>query len=86
MFYVVRIDEARVVTAWKHTTLVSCVKRSFDCRGYGACLAADAERIAILIFNDDNGIAVTTQAFYGLEWQARTAIAVFECRLSHLTI
>ena len=61
------IDKARVVTARKHTTLVSRSQGTLDRRGYGTRLAANAEWIARLVFNDDNGIAVTTQAFHGLD-------------------
>ena len=63
VFYVVGIDEARVVTTRKHASSVSCPQRSFDRRGYGTRLATHAEWIAVFVFNNDNGIAVTTQAF-----------------------
>ena len=57
---VMGIDEARVVATRKHTALVSCSQCTFDRRGYGASLAANAEWIALFVFNDDNCIAVTT--------------------------
>ena len=81
VFYVVGIDEAPVVATWKHTSLVSRSQRAFDRRGHGARLAANTERFALLVFDDDNGIAVTTQAFDGLNWQARAAITIRECRM-----
>jgi hypothetical protein len=57
---VVGIDKARVVAAGKGTAFVSGSKRSFD-RGWdGTSLATNTQWLARLVFDNDNGITVTT--------------------------
>jgi hypothetical protein len=61
------IDKARVLAAGERTALVPGHKGSFNGRRYAAGLAADVQRLAVLVFAKNNGMTVTAQPFDTLD-------------------
>ncbi len=75
------IDKAFVVTAGKGTSFVPGLKGTFDRRRYGAGLATDVQRLAVLAFTKDNRMAVTTKSFDAFDRETGTTVAIGQRRL-----
>ena len=58
-----RIDKAFAVAARECATLVPGHQRTFNGRWHGAGFATDIQRLAFLVFTDDNRMTITTQSF-----------------------
>ena len=75
-----RIDKPRVPAARKNAAFVSCLKRPFDRCRHGASLAPDTQRLAVLVLDDDDGIAIAGETFNRLDGQTRSPSAFAQRR------